>query len=184
MNKKEKLEEIAEEIAHCKLCQEDSLGEPVPGEGNPDAKVMFIGEAPGKQEAETGRPFVGRSGQLLRKQIRAIGLSEEDVFITSVCKYLPVQGTPTQDQINHGKYHLFKQIDIIRPKLLVLLGSVACRGVLEMPISIAKEHGTIITKNGNTCFISYHPAAAIRFAKNLVYFQQDFNCLKEVLATL
>ncbi len=184
MNKKGQLAEIAEEIAHCRVCQKGSLGKPVPGEGNPNASIMFIGEAPGKQEAETGRPFIGRSGQLLRKQIRDIGLSEDEVFITSLGKYLPATGTLSQEQIDHGKHYLWKQIGIIQPQLLVLLGSVASKAVLDMSVSVAKEHGKVINKNGQKYFISYHPAAAIRFVKNFVYFEQDFKRLKATIATL
>ncbi len=184
VNKQEQLDKISQEIAHCTLCRQHSLGKLVPGEGNPDASVMFVGEAPGKNEAETGRPFVGRSGQLLRKNIRAIGLAEKEVFITSVCKYLPITGTPTSQQIALGAIYLKQQIDIINPKVLVLLGSVACKGVLGTPVLVAKEHGTVIMKDGRTCLISYHPAAALRFTKNLTYFRQDFQHLKELIATL
>lgn len=184
MNKNEKLKGIAEKIANCSICRKDTLGLPVVGEGDSDAQVMFVGEAPGKKEAETGRPFIGRSGQLLRKDIREIGLSEEDVFITSVCKYLPRKGTPSPTQIKHARIYLQQQIDIINPKIIVLLGSVACKGVLNMQISVAKHHGTIIVKDGRKCFITYHPAAAIRFRKNLIYFEQDFQRLKEILGAL
>ena len=86
MNKKKELLKIAREIEKCALCRKWGTGEPVPGEGNPEAKIVFIGEAPGRQEARTGRPFVGRSGKLLRAAILEAGLSDEDVYITSPVK--------------------------------------------------------------------------------------------------
>lgn len=184
MTKQQQLHKIAEEIENCSLCKKDSVGKAVPGEGSADATVMFIGEAPGRQEAATGLPFVGRSGQLLRRNISEIGLNERDVFITSVCKYLPKKGTPSPSQIEHGKIHLCQQIATIAPKLLVLLGSVACRAVLERPVSVAKEHGTFSEKDVYKYFISYHPAAAIRFRKNLILFEGDFKKIKKIIASL
>ena len=92
----------------------------MPGEGNPDAHIIFLGEAPGKNEAATGRPFIGRSGQLLRKMIRSLGLKESDVFITRPVKYLPDRGTPSKEQIAHGRTHLTKQLTVINPKIIVL----------------------------------------------------------------
>src|SRR5580704_5798504 len=103
MNKQQALDKIAKEIENCKLCKVGKNGMAVPGEGNPDAAIAFIGEAPGRQEAATGRPFIGRSGQLLRSLIRGIGLNEEDVYITSPVKYLPDRGTPTSQDIAHGR---------------------------------------------------------------------------------
>src|SRR6185436_1920234 len=128
MNKKSKqleLDKIAQEIEDCEECKLDKIGLAVPGEGNPDADIVFLGEAPGKKEAESGRPFIGRSGQLLRNLIRETGLKEEAVFITSPVKYLPKRGTPTTKEIAHGKTHLDEQLMVIDPEIIVLLGSVA-----------------------------------------------------------
>src|SRR6266498_2582201 len=125
MDKQKELDKLAHEIAQCKICKVGKSGMVVPGEGNPDADVVFIGEAPGRQEAATGRPFIGRSGQLLRKMIREIGLDDEkDVYITSPVKYLPDRGTPTSSDIAHGRIHLMKQFAIIKPKVVMLLGRV------------------------------------------------------------
>src|ERR1043166_605202 len=100
MNKRKELERIAKEIASCKICKRNSIGKPVPGEGNPNARIIFVGEAPGKTEAATGRPFVGRSGKFLRTNIQKIGLNDvKDVYITSPVKYLPKRGTPDKRQI-------------------------------------------------------------------------------------
>src|ERR1700685_3374875 len=102
MDKQKELDRLAREIENCKICKIGKNGKAVPGEGNPDAKIAFIGEAPGKQEAVIGRPFIGRSGQLLRSLIREIGLKEDEVYITSPVKYLPERGTPTSEDIAHG----------------------------------------------------------------------------------
>ncbi len=165
VTKQQQLDQIALEIKNCKICKKDKIGVAVPGEGNPDAKIVFIGEAPGKQEAKSGRPFIGRSGQLLRKLIREIGLDDEkDVYITSPVKYLPVRGTPTSEEIAHGRIHLLKQFAVIKPKFVVLLGRVAAEGVLQKKVFVTKERGKVIEeKDGIKYFLTYHPAAVLRF---------------------
>lgn len=179
MNKIEELEKIAAQIDKCKICKENKIGKPVAGEGNPSARIVFIGEAPGKQEAKTGRPFIGRSGQLLRSEIRSIGLIENEVYITSPVKYLPVHGTPTFTEIEHGRIHLFKQLEIIRPKLIVLLGSVASFAILKKKIQVSKKHGQILKTSGFNCLITFHPAAALRFPNKIKkLLQKDFRKIK------
>ena len=181
--KQKKLEKIAREIDACDVCKIDKQGVAVAGEGNADADVVFIGEAPGKQEAIVGRPFIGRSGQLLRGLIREIGLKEEDVYITSPVKYLPNRGTPTSDDIAHGRVHLMKQFDVIQPKVVVLLGRVAAEGVLQKKVYVSKEHGEVIEeKNGIKYFLTYHPAAALRFPhKFKPFLKEDFLKVKDLL---
>lgn len=183
MDKQKELDKIAQEIKKCATCKVGKNGEAVPGEGNPDADVVFIGEAPGKTEAQTGRPFIGRSGQLLRSLIRETGLTEEEVYITSPVKYLPDRGTPTSEDIAHGRVHLLKQFDVIKPKVVVLLGRVAAEGVLEKKVFVAKEHGKIIEeRDGIKYFLTYHPAAALRFPKKCKPFLvQDFKLVKGLL---
>jgi len=176
-----KLNEIAKEIERCDVCKKDKSGKAVPGEGNPDAEIVFVGEAPGRQEAKIGRPFVGRSGKFLRSLIREIGLVEEEVFITSPVKYLPDRGTPTSKDIAHGKIHLEKQLEIIDPKIIVLLGSVAAQGVLEEKIPIKKNHGNNIKKDRKLYFITFHPSAAIRFPPLKKLIMEDFEKLKSIL---
>src|SRR5437870_9883966 len=108
MNKQQALDKIAEEIEHCEICKAEKSGVAVPGEGNPDADIVFIGEAPGKQEAKTGKPFIGPAGKVLRSLLESIGIHDEDVYITSPVKYLPIYVTPKQSDIEHGRIHLFK----------------------------------------------------------------------------
>jgi len=177
MNKQKSLEKIAKEIERCRPCKENKSGLSVPGEGNAHAKIVFIGEAPGKQEAKTGRPFIGRSGQLLRGLIRKTGLLEKDVFITSVVKYLPDRGTPSKSDIVHGRIHLEKQLNIINPNSIVLLGNVAIQGVLGETIPITKKHGEIIEKNGKKYILMFHPAAGLRFPPIKEKLTEDFEKL-------
>jgi len=186
MNKAAQLEQIAEEIKNCKTCKVGKQGVAVPGEGNPDADVIFIGEAPGKKEAIEGRPFIGRSGQLLRSLIRSIGFDDEkDVYITSPVKYLPDRGTPTSDDIAHGRIHLMKQFEVIKPKVVMLLGRVAAEGVLQKKVKVASEHGQIIEeRDGIKYFLTLHPAAALRFPnKYKPALQEDFKKLKKIVSS-
>lgn len=179
--KAERLAEIAREIENCKACKVKTSGKAVPGEGNPDAKVVFLGEAPGRTEAATGRPFVGRSGKFLRQQIEEVGLKVEDVFITSPVKYLPDYITPTIADIDHGRIHLNKQLEVIHPKFIVLLGNVACIAILSEKIPISKMHGEVIERDGRKYFLSFHPAAGIRFQKIKKMFVEDFKKLKKLI---
>lgn len=181
MNKQKLLDEIARQIETCRTCRVGKVGRAVPGEGNPDADVIFIGEAPGKTEAATGRPFVGRSGQLLRSLIRSVGILEKDIFITSPVKYLPKRGTPTAKDIAHGRVHLMDQIAVIDPKIIVLLGAVACKGVLGEPRKPLKDHGSVIAKDGRKYFITLHPAAVLRFPKYRHIIESDFNKIRGLL---
>lgn len=182
-SKQKLLEKVAKEIRSCIECRVDRVGIAVVGEGCARAKVIFIGEAPGKTEAETGRPFVGRSGKLLRKLITDSGLKEEDVYITSPVKYLPTYVTPKPSDIAHGRVHLDKQLRIINPTIIVLLGNVAAQAVLGRKVQSSKVHGTIIEKD-RTYFLTIHPAAAIRFQKYKPIIEGDFKKLSKLLSKL
>lgn len=181
MDKNKKLQEIALEIEDCKICKVGKSGKPVPGEGNPNAEIVFLGEAPGKTEAKTGRPFVGRSGKVLREAIKDIGLKEEEVFITSPVKYLPDRGTPTVADIEHGRVHLQKQLEVINPKIIVLLGNTACIAILGEKVPILKRHGEVLEKKGRKYLITFHPAAVLRFPTK---FKKLFNKDLEKLSNL
>lgn len=196
MGKKRRLQKITEEIKNCKICKIGKIGKAVPGEGNPDAKVMFVGEAPGKLEVETGRPFVGRSGKLLRSLIKEIGLKEEEVYITSPVKYLPLSGKPSPSDIEHGRIHLLRQIEIIDPKMIVLLGSVAAQAVLPSRIQVVKRHGEVAessssmdstssphasSESSRKVFITFHPSYILRFQRDLPIYKEDFKKLKKLI---
>lgn len=181
MDKIKELNKLKKEILSCHECKEHSIGEMVFGEGNPDAFIMFVGEAPGRQEAETGRPFIGRSGQLLRRFIREIGLKEDDVYITSPVKYLPEHGTPKKREIEHARINFMKQMNIIDPKVVVLLGKTAMYAVLAKDMPILEKHGEIIVENGRTYLLTLHPAAGLRFPKYQQLIKDDFSKLKKFI---
>lgn len=179
-NKAKQLEAIAAKIETCETCKLETSGKAVPGEGNPDAAIVFIGEAPGNTEAVCGRPFVGRSGRLLRTMIHTAGLKEEDVYITSPVKYLPDRGTPTTAQIAHGRTHLMQQLAVIQPEVIVLLGNVAAIALLEKKVPVLQHHGTMIVRGRQKYFLTLHPAAAIRFLKFRKLLEEDFKRLKQL----
>lgn len=179
--KEKRLSEIAKEIENCKVCKLNKSGKAVPGEGSANAAVLFVGEAPGRTEAATGRPFIGRSGKLLRYEIEKAGLKESEVYITSPVKYLPDYITPKLSDIEHGKTHFDEQIAVIEPEFIVLLGRVACLAVLNKNISVVSEHGKIIKDGKRNYFITVHPAAALRFKKMKATLEEDFEKLKELI---
>lgn len=181
MTKQKQLEQVAKEIAICKDCQLGKSGEPVPGEGNPNAKIMLIGEAPGRQESLTGRPFVGRSGKFLTRLLESISIKRENVYITSPVKYYPGARAPLDAEISHGRVHLQKQIDIISPKLVVLLGKVAAKSVLGTSLMIGKFHGRAVKRDGREYFFTFHPSAALRFPKIRILMTRDFRKLSRRL---
>jgi uracil-DNA glycosylase len=181
MNKQKALDQIAEQIANCKICKKDKIGVPVPGEGSPYAKIVFIGEAPGKKESITGKPFIGPAGKFLRTLIASAGLSDSDIFITSPVKYLPKHITPKPEEIAHGKVHLQEQLKVIKPKIVVLMGRVACLALLNTNCSIAKDHGKMTKSDNATYFISYHPAAALHAPNLRPVLVKDFKKLKRLI---
>ncbi len=158
------LEAIHARIQTCTLCPlHKSRTNPVPGEGSPRPVFMFVGEAPGAREDELGRPFVGRSGRLLTGLLSEVGLDRKDVFITSVLKCRPpMNRTPTSSEIRACLPYLESQISVLRPKVVVLLGSVAVN-TLVGPWKISEAHGRFYEgASGQLFFVTYHPAAALR----------------------
>lgn len=181
MDKRNTLTEISKEIEKCRECRKGKSGKAVVGEGSPNAKIMFIGEAPGRKEAETGRPFIGRSGQLLTKLLQTIGIDRKDVFITSPVKYYPGKRAPTAKEIEHGKKHLGKQIKIIGPELIVLLGNTAIKALLDDTYKVMKWHGKIVRNKNQDHFVTFHPAAALRFPKKIKpLIEKDLQRLKNI----
>ncbi|MFX1602841.1 MAG: uracil-DNA glycosylase [Promethearchaeota archaeon] len=183
MNRDRELASVHQEILHCKRCPlHESRKNAVPGEGSIDARVMFVGEAPGVKEDESGRPFVGRSGNLLTGMIAEIGLSRDEVFITSVLKSRPPGNrTPRKSEIEACRPYLHRQIDIIGPRTVVLLGGVAVSSVIG-PCKISEAHGQIYHIEGRKFLITYHPAAALRFPKVRDTMRKDLSTLKHELS--
>lgn len=134
------------------------------GEGDPDADIMFIGEAPGEEEDKQGRPFVGKSGQLLNKALELSGIKRNEIFITNVVKCRPPQNrNPLPNEIKLcTEQFLNKQIKIIRPKILVLVGSIALHTILDENLKITKVHGKKFKKDNYIVIPIYHPAYVLR----------------------
>ncbi|RJQ32144.1 MAG: uracil-DNA glycosylase [Actinobacteria bacterium] len=175
------LEQKAKECSKCtNLCKDRT--NVVFGDGNDRADLMFVGEAPGRNEDLQGKPFVGAAGQLLSKLLASIGLKREDVYIANVLKCRPPNNRdPLPDEIAVCKPLLFEQIKIIKPKIVATLGAHATRLLLDKPISISKIHGQKFKADSYTIFPIYHPAAALYARTTLVDLEEDFRKLKKIL---
>ncbi len=133
------------------------------GEGNPLANIVVIGEAPGAEEDASGRPFVGRSGQLLDKILQAAGFSRQEVYICNILKCRPPGNrNPLNDEIRSCMPWLLQQLQIIHPKVILMLGKVAANTILDNTLSLGAMRGKLTTWKGYDCFITYHPAALLR----------------------
>jgi uracil-DNA glycosylase len=133
------------------------------GTGNPNADIVFVGEAPGKEEDLQGKPFVGRSGKLLDKMFEAINLTRDDVFILNVLKCRPPENRdPSTSEIKQCKNHLKKQLEIINPKLIVALGRIAAKTLLEIDKPLKDMREKLFKYEGVETIVTYHPAALLR----------------------
>jgi DNA polymerase len=161
------LEKIASEVIGCPLCKlSRSRRNAVPGDGQLSSKIMFIGEAPGKNEDEQGKPFVGAAGMILNQALEKAGIKRAEVFITNVVKCRPPNNRlPENDERSICRQYLDRQISLIAPKIICILGSTAYSSILGGK-SIIKNRGKIMEKNGQKYFLTIHPAAAI-YNKNL-----------------
>lgn len=165
MTREEKVkavQKVADEVEVCKLCplyQTSTRG--VPGEGNPDADIMFVGEGPGQKEDELGRPFVGAAGRLLEELLRHIELTRNDVYIANVIKHRPPGNRdPLPDELEACWPYLKRQIEIIEPKIVVCLGKHALARFLPGK-SISEVRGRAFRVGHVVYFPMYHPAAAL-----------------------
>jgi uracil-DNA glycosylase len=169
-NKAQLLEPIRERVRACTKCAHlaCSRTQTVFGVGNPDADLMFIGEAPGVDEDRQGEPFVGRAGQLLTRILKAMNFAREDVYIANILKCRPdTPGTfgnraPTPTEMQTCRPYLVEQIEIIQPKVLVALGAVAVEGLLGMRGTMRELRGRWHAYNGIPLMITYHPAYLLR----------------------
>jgi uracil-DNA glycosylase family 4 len=153
----------------------------VKGEGPANARIMVIGQAPGATEDDTGRPFVGRAGKLLDSLLKIAGANRKKVYITSVVQFFPYGNRmPTEAEVNLCKPFLFNQISIIKPRLVITLGSLASEVVSGVK-SIKSNHGFISEKDGVKYFATIHPAAAVRIKTNMPIIKEDFVRLKPLI---
>jgi DNA polymerase len=156
---------IRADLGDCTRCKLHGLGrrQIVFGVGNPRAELMFIGEAPGRDEDIQGEPFVGRAGQLLTKMIESIQLSREDVYIANVIKCRPPENrNPEPDEIASCEPFLFRQLDAIRPRVVVALGAVALKALLKSETPISRMRGRVIEYRGARLVPTFHPAFLLR----------------------
>jgi uracil-DNA glycosylase len=159
---------IQEMVPHCSSCHRCALGQSrtnaVIGRGNPSADVMIIGEGPGQNEDEQGLPFVGRSGQLLEKILESVNFnSETDIYICNIVKCRPPDNrTPTPDESEACKPYLLEQIRIVNPKIILLTGATAVRGLTGDKRGITKVRGQWMDWQGYLCMPIFHPAYLLR----------------------
>jgi DNA polymerase len=161
----ETLESVREDLGECTRCKLHSLGrrQIVYGVGNPRAELMFIGEAPGHEEDVQGVPFVGRAGQLLTKIIEAIGLAREDVYIANVIKCRPPENrNPESDEVASCEPFLFRQVRIIKPRVIVALGTFAAQALLRTNDPISRLRGKVFHYGDARLIPTFHPAYLLR----------------------
>ena len=182
------LDALREEVECCSRC---ALGptrtKAVFGEGDPGADLMFVGEAPGYHEDQQGRPFVGQAGKLLEQLLASIGMTREQVYIANVLKSRPPNNRdPQPEEIEACRPYLFRQIEIIRPKVICTLGNFATKLLTGDPTGITKVHGrpraTEIAGHALYLYPIFHPAAALYTPAMRTTLEEDFSRLPELLA--
>jgi DNA polymerase len=181
------LHAFADAVAGCTRCPlAKSRTQVVFGSGAHDADLMFVGEAPGFHEDKQGVPFVGAAGQLLGKLLAGIGLTREDVFVANVLKCRPPGNRdPLPEEIEACEGHLFRQIELIRPKVVATLGNFATKLLSGKPLGITRVHGmeqeVVLGGSRVLLYPIFHPAAALYTPRMLDVLQADFNRLPELL---
>lgn len=183
MGSAEKLDALREQIAVCTMCElHRAATNPVPGDGNPDARILLIGEAPGFHEDAQGKPFVGNSGKFLTQLLEQAGLSREDVFITNVVKHRPPGNRdPLPDEMAACAHYLEEQIEIIDPDVIVTLGRFSLARYFPGQ-RISKIHGQPKEIGGRFVVPMYHPAAALHNGSLRPQIEADFQKLPRLLA--
>jgi uracil-DNA glycosylase family 4 len=158
------LDEIAAKVKKCTRCPlYTTATKPVPGEGDPNAELVCVGEAPGAKEDETGRPFVGQAGQLLTKILAAIDMTREQVFICNVLKHRPPGNrNPLPEEVEACSPYLIRQLELIKPKVIVAFGTFAAQTLLNTKTPLGQLRGLVHRYHGIPLIVTYHPAALLR----------------------
>jgi len=177
------LQLIHSEILECTKCElHKSRTKAVPGEGPYDARIMFVGEGPGQNEDEQGRPFVGAAGKFLTELLESIGLKRSDVFITNIVKCRPPNNrAPRKSEIEACNPYLQSQIRLINPRIVCALGTPAITTLMGDEYSASRFHGKPLKKGKVTFLPMYHPAAALYDASLKETIFHDFQILKQLL---
>ncbi|MDX9702723.1 MAG: uracil-DNA glycosylase [Candidatus Auribacterota bacterium] len=181
------LRSFACDVKSCKRCEHlaATRSHVVFGEGNPHADLMLIGEAPGAEEDKLGRPFVGKAGQLLTKIIAAAGFSRSDVYIANIIKCRPPENrNPNTDEIDQCIGYLHRQIDIVSPKVICTLGSVATQSLLNITEPISRVRGTQLEFRGCVLIPTFHPSYLLRSPQMKREAWQDILLVKKVISKL
>lgn len=181
MSKQEELQKLSKEIASCKQCPLwKTRNNTVPGEGNPDADIVFVGEGPGATEDETGRPFVGRAGKLLDNMIKSMDLDRNDVFILNIVKCRPPGNRkPYDEESEKCKPYLKRQLQILQPKVIVALGGTAVENLCGKGLGITKRHGNWEEYEGVEVMPTFHPSYLLRSPKMKDVAWHDLQKVKE-----
>lgn len=168
----------------CELCK--TRNNVVPGTGNPNAKVMLIGEAPGEQEDLSGEPFVGRSGQLMDKMMGYVGLSRSrNIYIANMIKCRPPQNRdPSQQEMSLCMDYLQTQLELINPRIVVCVGRIAATSFISPTFKVTREHGQFFEKDGRLYMGTFHPAALLRNPNNKPDGLADWMALRQKLLEL
>ena len=187
-DKKMKIDDVIKDLKDHKSNLQKTAKNLVVYDGNLNAKVMLIGEAPGRDEDRQGSPFVGRAGQLLNKMVLAINLQREDVYITNVVNWRPPDNrTPNDEEILEFLPFLQRQIDIVKPKFIFLLGGVAAKAILSTPLALGKlrgkwhEYKSLNLDGSIPTIASYHPAFLLRSPQHKKHSWEDLQMLQEKL---
>ena len=186
-NRRDELVELYKELSDCRKCPlADTRTTVVFGTGNADADLMFVGEAPGFHEDKQGLPFVGQAGKLLEKLLGGIGLTRQDVYIANVLKCRPPGNRdPQPDEIEACESYLFRQVELIRPRVVATLGNFATKLLSGKPTGITRVHGqeqeTTIGGRRVLLYPLYHPAAALYTPAMLKVLESDFARIPELL---
>ena len=177
----EELEKSIENCQKCKLCK--TRQNIVFGTGNKNADIMFIGEGPGADEDRLGEPFVGRAGKLMDLAFEIVEIKREDVYIANIVKCRPPQNrNPEDDEAKACMDYLRNQVILVKPKIIVLLGSVALKNILGKEYGITQARGKWIEKKGIMYMPTWHPAALLRDEKKKADFINDLFLVKEYIS--
>ncbi len=179
-NNWEELEAEAKQCTKCKLCK--NRNNVVFGTGNKNATLMFIGEGPGADEDIQGIPFVGKAGKLMNLAFEAIGLKREDVYIANIVKCRPPSNrNPEDDEATACLDYLRNQVILVKPKIIVLLGSVALKNILGKEYGITASRGKWVEKRGILYMPTWHPAALLRDETKKIDFIKDLKLVMKAL---
>ena len=177
------LQEEIRTCERCGLCR--GRKQAVPGEGNEQGPILFVGEGPGAQEDATGRPFVGAAGMLLEKMLAAIGLVREQVYIANIVKCRPPGNrAPTPDEAAACLPYLRTQTALLRPQIIVCLGATPARYLLGEDVRVTRDHGKWQERRGVSMMCTFHPAALLRDEGKMLPAWQDFCSLRDKMQTL